>query len=149
VKEAIVIDATCLIILERINQLKILPQLFQPVIISTGVAKEFGGSFEWLTVETPSDETLVRSLRLRLHLGEAETIALAYENGTRVLLDDLRARTIATKLGLRIIGTLGMLVLAKRESFIPNLTNVLEQLEDNGFYMSNDLRNEVIRLVGE
>jgi predicted nucleic acid-binding protein len=149
VKEAIVIDATCLIILDRINLLKILPQLFEPVIISPGVANEFGESFEWLTVETPSDESLVRSLRLRLHLGEAETIALAYEKATRVLLDDLRARTVAQKLGLRIIGTIGMLVLAKRESFIPSITHVLDQLEDNKFHMSDELRREAIRLVGE
>jgi predicted nucleic acid-binding protein len=149
VKEAIVTDSTCLIGLERINLLAILPQLFEPVIVPSAVANEFGGSFEWLIVEVPTDESLLTSLRLQIDLGEAETIALAYERASRVLLDDRQARTAARKLGLRIIGTVGMLVRAKRESIIPDLTAVLDQLEANNFYMSNDLRNEAVRLVGE
>ncbi len=118
-KEAIVTDSTCLIGLERINLLTILPQLFEPVIIPSAVAKEFGGSFEWLVVEVPTNVPLVTSLRLQIHLGEAQTIALAHERASRVLLDDRQARSAARRLGLSIVGTVGILVLAKRDQLFP------------------------------
>ena len=46
--------------------------------------------------------------------GEAEAIALAYEKGWRIILDDRHARKIAARLGVAMIGTVGILVKAKR-----------------------------------
>jgi predicted nucleic acid-binding protein len=119
------------------------------VIIPAAVANEFGRSFAWLGVETPTDEPLVISLSLQIHSGEAETIALAHERASRVLLDDRQARAAARRLGLRIIGTVGILILAKRQSMIPELGPVLDQLKANNFYMSDELRSEALRIVGE
>ena len=49
--ERVVADSTCLIALERIDQIEILPALFEPVLIPPAVAQEFGrlsGSEPWL-----------------------------------------------------------------------------------------------------
>lgn len=46
-KEPVISDSTCLIGLERIGALNILPQLFDPVIILPEVAREFGNKFSW------------------------------------------------------------------------------------------------------
>ena len=52
-------------------------------------------------------------LRSQLHAGEAEMLVMADEQGVdAVLVDDLRARNLATVMGLRVIGTAGILLLA-------------------------------------
>ncbi len=132
-KQPIVADSTSLIGLERINQLKLLPNLFEPFLIPPEVAREVGFSFDWLTVETPVNDTLVASLNLAVDRGEAEAIALAREKGWRVLLDDRQARSVAKQMGLRIIGTVGALILAKQQSIIPALKPLLDELEANNF----------------
>lgn len=47
-KEPVVVDSTCLIGLERIRQIDILPTLFEPVVIPPEVNREFGVSLPWL-----------------------------------------------------------------------------------------------------
>ncbi len=47
-KEAVVSDSTCLIGLERVGELDILPALFDTVMIPPEVEREFGGKFDWL-----------------------------------------------------------------------------------------------------
>lgn len=111
--------------------------------------KEFGLSFNWLIVETPTNQTLIDSLSTQLHSGEVETIVLAKERGSKILLDERKARAIARGLGLSVIGLIGTLILAKQQSLIAKLTPVLDQLIANNFYMTDELRKEAIRLVGE
>jgi predicted nucleic acid-binding protein len=50
-KEAVVCDSSCLIALERIGHLDLLPALFDPVQAPPAIHQEFGGSPEWLRVE--------------------------------------------------------------------------------------------------
>ncbi len=145
----IVTDSTCLIVLERTSLLDILPQLFKRITIAAAVAEEFGRSLPWLNVETAKDEESVARLRRQLHSGEAETIVLARERNFRVLLDERRARSVARGLGLRVIGTVGVLLIAKRELIIPRVTPVLEDMKRDGFYMTDELRDDAIRLAGE
>ncbi|HMG76850.1 MAG TPA: DUF3368 domain-containing protein [Pyrinomonadaceae bacterium] len=148
-KEPIVADSTCLIGLERIDRLDLLSELFEPVVIPPEVAREFGVSLAWLKVESPANDALMMSLKLLIDQGEAEAIALGYEKHWRVLLDDRQARAVAKQMGLRIIGTVGALVLAKQQSMIPSLRTLLAQLEAHNFYLSADLREEALRLVNE
>ena len=67
--ERVVADSTCLIALERIGQIEILPALFEPVLIPPAVAQEFGISLPWLKVERLSDRALAVALKAEaLHL---------------------------------------------------------------------------------
>jgi predicted nucleic acid-binding protein len=149
VKQPIVADSTCLIGLERIGRLDLLSELFEPIVIPPEVAREFGLSFPWLRIEPPANDALVKSLKLLIDQGEAEAIALGYEKGWRLLLDDRQARSVAKKMGLRIIGTVGALILAKQQSIIPALKPLLDQMEAREFYLSQELREEALRLVSE
>ncbi len=45
---SVVADSTCLIGLERIEHLDILPALFEPILIPPAVQQEFGISLPWL-----------------------------------------------------------------------------------------------------
>ena len=67
----------------------------------------------WMVVVSPTDTSRVTLLRAQLHAGEAEMLVMAEEQGVdAVLVDDLRARNLATVMGLRVIGTAGIILLA-------------------------------------
>jgi predicted nucleic acid-binding protein len=114
VKQPAVVDSACLIGLERIARLDLLPALLEPVFVPTAVAAAFGSCPPWMRVASPSDQGMVATLKLIVDPGESEAIALAYEKGLRLVLDDRRAREVAQRLGLKITGTVGLLLLAKQ-----------------------------------
>lgn len=148
-KSSIISDSTCLIGLERIQALDLLPALFDSIVIPQEVHWEFGIAMPWLHVESPLNKALVISLKLVIDDGEAEAIALAYEKGWRVILDDRHARKVAKDLGVTMIGTVGVLVQAKRQGLIPVLKPLIEKLAENNFYISDELKEETLSLVGE
>ena len=98
-KEPIVTDSTCLIGLERIGHLDLLPALFEPIMIPPEVDREFGIILAWLRIEVPSHTAIVATLKLLVDDGEAEAIALASERQVRIVLDDRQARLVAKNLG--------------------------------------------------
>lgn len=147
--ERVVEDSTCLIALERIGQIKILPALFEPVLIPPAVAQEFGISLPWLKVERLSDRALAAALKMMIDDGEAEAIALSQEQKCRIILDDRQARRVGQDMGLRVIGTVGILILAKKRGILSTVKPVLQNLDDIGFYISAALKAEVLRLVEE
>ena len=64
-------------------------------------------------------------------------------------MDDLKARKLAEKLGLFITGTLGVLLQAKREDYIPSLKEVLNQIQQTDFRLSERLITAALAQVGE
>jgi predicted nucleic acid-binding protein len=114
-REPVVVDSTCLIGLDQISRLDLLPKLFDPVHAPPEVEREPGFTPEWLKIEAPSNPHLVSALKLMVDDGEAEAIALALERKWRIVLDDRQARDLAQKLGLKIIGTVGILVRANAQ----------------------------------
>jgi len=81
--------------------------------------------------------------------GEAEAIALATERQHRIVLDDRRARDLARRMGLKIIGTVGILIRAKRVGLLTWINPVLNELIEKGFRLSEGLKREALRLAGE
>lgn len=90
--DIVVSDSTCLIGLERIHRLDLLPAVFERVWIPSVVAEEFGQSIPWLHVKAPVNTDLVESFETMVDRGEAAAIALARELHCEVILDDRRAR---------------------------------------------------------
>lgn len=148
-KTPVVTDSSCLIGLERIGHLDLLPSLFDPILIPPAVASEFGVVLPWLQVVAPSNQALVAALKLTVDDGEAEAIALAQEHGLLVILDDYKARTTAHKLGLKFTGLAKILVRAKQEGLIAQVKPLLDALDANQFYMSQALKQKILRLAGE
>lgn len=104
--ESVVTDSTILIGLERIGHLDVLPALFNPILMPPAVQQEFGIALPWSQVETPTDQGLVAALKILVDEGEAEAIALAYQRGLQIILDDRQARAVARNMDIPIIGTL-------------------------------------------
>jgi predicted nucleic acid-binding protein len=104
----------------------------------------------WIQVVEPANETLIRDLKAGLDPGEAEAIALALEQQALLLLDEREGRRRATHLGLSVLGTIGILIWARREALIPSLAEALDACQKRGsFRISELLRRQVLEGVGE
>lgn len=145
-----VVDSTCLIALERIDRLDVLPPLFPDIVVPPAVVEEFGSSPAWMTIRKVSNHLSLAALRTQLHRGEAEAIALAAEiEADRIVLDDKKARRVARELGLHPIGTVGVILRAKRKGVVPHCRPLLDDLMREGFYLSDPLYEEALRLAEE
>ena len=88
--------------------------------------------------------------RRRLGDGELEAIALAIEfNADQIILDDRPARRLAEASGLNVIGTLGLLLGARRAGLIDRIRPELDSLLKTSFFLSPELYNELLRSAGE
>ena len=83
-----VTNSTCLIGLERIGRLDLLPRVFSKVFAPPMVAAEVGREVGWLTVQVVKNSAVVATLSTQMDEGEAEAIALAMELGDFLLILD-------------------------------------------------------------
>jgi predicted nucleic acid-binding protein len=66
-----------------------------------------------------------------------------------LVLDDIKARNIARSLGIRITGTLGIILKAKEKNLIPSVKIVLSEMEKASFRISEDIKKEILRIAKE
>jgi predicted nucleic acid-binding protein len=90
------------------------------------------------------------ALAVSLDRGEAAAIALAEMlHADTLLIDEKKGREVARRRGLRIQGTLGLLVVARRAGVLGSLREILEDLAGEGFHVSAPLVAAALREVGE
>lgn len=122
----VIINATPLIHLGKLGKLNLLTQLYSNIITTREVKNEvltknypeysvLKMAFDnWIMIQDANDKTVMDNLILsqQIDLGEASVIALALEqeNDVILLLDDLIARSVAKSLGIKISGTLGIIL---------------------------------------
>jgi predicted nucleic acid-binding protein len=89
---------------------------------------------------------LLQQLTTRVHLGEAECLALALERpGSLLLLDDLAAREIARASDCLFTGTVGCLIEAKRQGLIKAIRPLLDALRTKArFWIADSLAERVL-----
>lgn len=148
----VVSDTSPLIALHQIGQLSLLRTIFGTVLVPPAVVREGVGLERpsWI-VERPLTRPLAPAvLRAGLGQGESEAISLALElHADRVILDELPARGLAQRLNIPLIGTLGILLAAKRRGLIPAIREHIDILRRGGFRVANDLYENVLRSAGE
>ena len=144
-------NTSCLIALDNIGQLELLRRLYDIIHISEEVAAEFGVLVPaWIKVHSVQDKTKLDILHNLVDLGEASTIALAYQfDDVTLILDDRKARKLADNLKLRFTGLLGVLIKAKQTGIIDSVDNVLARLKSAGFRFSPAMEIQALRLAGE
>jgi len=133
--KVIISDTTCLIGLSNIGQINILQEIFGSIIVTPEVAEEYRDPLpEWITVQAVSDTDKITVFHRFIGLGEASAIALAMEtDGTLLIVDDRRARQFALSLGLKITGTLGLLIQAYEDGIIQDIDSIIACLREIGF----------------
>jgi len=150
----IIADSSTLIALLDVGQISLLFDLFGTVVITPEVYRE-------ITVRDVHRETITRwivsgklslksvahderytMLIKRLDPGESESIALAGQDNLPLIIDEKKGRSVARSLGIPIIGLVGILlklidkdILSRTEAII-----VIEEIEENGFRMSKELK---------
>jgi len=131
----IISDTSCLIALTNIGRLDVLRHLYETVLITPEVADEYGEPLpEWINVNAVRDAGKTVAFNRFIDLGESSAIALAMEiDGALVVVDDLEARQFALSLGLKITGTLGVLIRAFKQGIITDISPVISQLKEIGF----------------
>ena len=157
----VVCDTSPITNLAAVGRLELLKDLFGLVLISESVRDELqadGGiypgsnaaSLAWIEVRAAANRTLVDQLRQTIHLGEAESIVVALEcQADLVLLDDADGRNAAQQCGLTVMGTLGVLIRAKRVGVIPLAKPILDDLIAHGFFVRDAVAQGILKLVGE
>ena len=81
---------------------------------------------------------------------EAAVIHLALEQGVKtVCLDDLKGRRIALAVGLKVTGSLGLLIRPKHLGLIPAVRPFIEKANRSGVWYDEDLIRKVLGEVGE
>jgi predicted nucleic acid-binding protein len=158
----IVADTTSISELAKVNYLNLLPKLFGRVIIPQGVydelktgqhpAAKIVQELSWLDVVAVNNRLVVEELQKvgNLDLGESEAIALAEEMGAdQLLIDEKAARRVAMARNLPLIGTMGILLLAKRQGELENVKDILDQMQQQGTRISNRLYHQVLILAKE
>ena len=99
---------------------------------------------------TAKDRSLQQELATIVDAGEASAITLAHEiESDYIVIDDLQARRLAIKLGLTVIGTLGILLKAKQNGLILSLRPVLEQIKQTDFRITATLIKAILFDAGE
>lgn len=147
----VICNSSCVIALDSIGRLDILKSVYQVVQIPEAVDAECGLEIPgWIKVEPVANSETTRLLHLDLGKGESEAIALALEKDDSLLiLDDKKARRIAAELGLKVTGTLGVLLRAKKAGTISQIKEMIEELDKKNFRVSLSLREEALKLAGE
>ena len=85
-----------------------------------------------------------------LEEGEASVIALALERGwPEVAIDEKTGRSMAKACRLRLTGSLGLLIRAKRRGFPLSLAASLPRIRAAGVRLGPDLEHTALRLAGE
>ena len=140
-------NTSCLIVLDNIDTLFILKELYDSIIITKEVSEEFGKAAPgWIDVREVKDKKYLKLMKNFVDLGEASTIALALEiEDNVVILDDLKARKLAKKLNMKMTGTLGVIINAKKRNIISSTKEVLDKLKNTGFRISNELEKELLK----
>lgn len=82
--------------------------------------------------------------------GEREVIALGLESpDPLIILDDLPARRHADFLGLKMTGTLGIILKAKELGYIEKVVSFLDKLDELHFRLDRKTRLSALKLSGE
>ncbi len=149
--------------LAAIGQFDLLRRLYARLHIAHGVWDELNAegkrwpgrdevaAADWIERHAVHNQALVTALQRDLDRGEAESIALALElDADLVLLDEKEGRRAANRLGLRVIGVVGILLEAKANSYIDAVHPHLDALRQTaGFYLSESLYQYALALAGE
>ena len=147
----VIADTSCLISLTRIDQLELLNSLYKEVNITKEIALEFGEPLpHWVKVVGVKDAHYMKLLQNQLDLGEASALALALELGDVLLiLDDLKGRKEAMRLGFDVTGTLGILLKAKQKGLLTSVRHQIEKLTSMGFRVSPQVQEQLLKLSEE
>lgn len=149
--------------LAAIGEMGLLERLFGRLHIAAAVQDELAAGGQdwpgrtevararWVEIHTAQNCALVLALGQDLDPGEAETIALGLEIGADVvLMDEREGRHRAQRMGLRVMGVVGVLLLAKARGYLPAIRPRLDALRSRaGFWLGETIYRHALMAADE
>ncbi len=155
----LVADCSALIALATCHCLELLNELFETVVVPEAVYYEATQPNKKQAIE------LKAYLKNKIHkvdvqhyvfldgfadTGETEAMILYKQlNANKLLIDDQHGRKVAKLNNINIIGSLGILLIAKQKKLIQNVAPYLNILEKSDIYLSKQVINAVLELAEE
>jgi len=149
--------------LAAIGQFDLLRQHYTRLHIADGVwdglnarglrwpGSELVAAADWVERHAVKNEPLVAVLRRDFDRGEVESIALALElEADPMLMDEREGRHAAQRMGLQVVGVVGVLLDARTKGAIDTVRPYLDGLrQEAGFYLSETVYRRALVLAGE
>jgi len=155
-----VVNASPIIALAKVGQLDLLERLATQVLVPEPVVSEVLAG----PADDPAHQALERGWGTRvrpgpipvaivewgLGSGESSVLAVALERQScTAVLDDASGRMCARALGVPLIGTLGVVLRAKRRGLIASASEVATALRDSGLRLDDRMVEAALLSVGE
>ena len=159
--ETWIVNASPLIALGAIGRLDLLEASERTIVLPGAVVTEVlvgpatGGAHVALSrgwgAQRPEVSMRPEVLEWGLGSGESAVLSLAMStSNAAAVLDDAAARRCARSLGIRLTGTLGVVLSAKLTGHIDSAATIVRSLRDAGLYLDTSLIREALqRIVGE
>ena len=147
-QKKVYVDTSVLILLFKINQLNLLQLLYSNVYITEEIRVEYSDDIpNWIIVESSSTKI---SENFDLDKGETSLInnVMNYKNSL-IIIDDAKARRVAKKLNLNFIGTIGVIITAKKLHHINKVKPLLIKIKETNFRLSSEVFDAALLLAGE
>jgi hypothetical protein len=156
----VILNNTPLVAPWSIGHLMLLHDLYGDILIPQAIYQEFLATeravrqaaldaLPWIKKATLADPRQVL-VYVGLDQGEAEVLALASERSARlVIIDELKGRRYAQRLGFPLTGTVGVLLTAKAQKLIPAVSPLIDQLLTEGLFLTPKLVESALKLAGE
>ena len=157
----VVVDASPLICLFKSGLAELFPAMFRDIVVPDAVIREIvakgRADFEAQTLVSYGWIRQIADVAIdprvaSWDLGEGESAVLSFalkDPEYWTLIDDREARRCAMSLHCHYIGTLGMIVLAKKRGIITSVRKSLERLQSAGLWLSESLVNKTCQKAGE
>jgi predicted nucleic acid-binding protein len=155
-----IVNASPIIALAKVNRLQLLQELSRELLIPHAVVREILAgptsdparqAFDLGWGQVVSPKTIPPELlEWGLGAGETAVIALSLERKIATsVLDDAAARTCAKTLGIKVVGTLGVILRAKRKGLIGTAADELKQLRAVGLHLDDKMLSLALKGIGE
>lgn len=157
----VISDTTPIISLMKAGKLQLLQKMFETVIVPNAVYRELTENPKYsieakqitecsfIHKEIVKNEKAVHILRnvTGLDAGESEAIVMVDEKEANLLLmDEHKGRQVAKKMGIKITGTVGVLLQAYDEKLVSetDVCDCLEKMKENNIRISESLYSMVL-----
>ena len=160
-KELVINTGPLLALIAGIGDLSLLEKLYKRVLVPVEVCQEIeaGGASGFGVSEFRRSSFIEKQsnllnitpfLRNALDLGEASVIQLALdENIHTVCIDESMGRRIARLNGLKLTGSIGVLIRAKQDGFDFSMREAINRMQSQGIYLSQKVIDFALKQVNE
>ena len=155
-----VLNASPLILFARVERLDLIETLTPQAIVPDAVIDEIragatddrsaSAALAFAQSRRATNLAVLESvLHWDLGAGESQVIAHALHGSDWAVLDDLAARRCAATHQIRVIGSIGIVLRAKRSGLVEAAAPLLLKLKFAGMYAAEDFIQSVLASVGE